>query len=219
VGSPPGQKLGMGRQALTWLVTAAAAICLMNRHEWITRHRRRRRWARALRTRRVQVRILHSLPEAVPSLPTVAVTPPPAPLVLSDSTHTSAPPPMPISQDALEAAIRNALPVAHLEVTDESSGCGENYAVLVVSDAFEGKTTLFRHRFSEHSPTVGSYRASGVDASCSQRGAEGRDCADARVLAGACPLAGPGSLLMGRIYVAQKTFTPKQYQAYLAKSA
>lgn len=55
---------------------------------------------------------------------------------------------MPISQPALEEAIRAAIPCDHLEVIDDSNGCGENYAVLVVSSAFEGKTTLNRHRFS-----------------------------------------------------------------------
>ncbi|KAJ4481046.1 bola protein, partial [Lentinula aciculospora] len=47
----------------------------------------------------------------------------------------------------LEAAIRNALPVSHLEIKDQSSGCGESYAIVLVSDAFEGKNTLARHRF------------------------------------------------------------------------
>jgi stress-induced morphogen len=59
------------------------------------------------------------------------------------------PPAMPISQSALEEAIRAAIPCTHLEVIDESSGCGDKYAVLVVSDAFAGKTTLARHRFSQ----------------------------------------------------------------------
>ncbi|CAL1697883.1 unnamed protein product [Somion occarium] len=54
---------------------------------------------------------------------------------------------MPVSLSDLEAAIRNAIPVAHLEIDDQSSGCGENYAVLIVSEAFEGKSTLARHRF------------------------------------------------------------------------
>ncbi|KAF5381898.1 hypothetical protein D9757_007591 [Collybiopsis confluens] len=47
----------------------------------------------------------------------------------------------------LEAAIRAALPVSHLEIEDQSSGCGENYSIVLVSDAFEGKNTLARHRF------------------------------------------------------------------------
>ncbi|KAF9645180.1 bola-like protein [Thelephora ganbajun] len=46
----------------------------------------------------------------------------------------------------LETAIRDAFPIIHLEIEDTSSGCGENYSVLIVSPAFEGKTTLARHR-------------------------------------------------------------------------
>jgi len=41
---------------------------------------------------------------------------------------------MPINLVDLEAAIRNAVPVAHLEVEDQSSGCGENYAIVIVSE-------------------------------------------------------------------------------------
>jgi len=54
---------------------------------------------------------------------------------------------MPIGQKDLESAIRAAIPVSHLEIIDQSSGCGENYAVFVVSEAFEGRNTLARHRF------------------------------------------------------------------------
>lgn len=39
-----------------------------------------------------------------------------------------------IATSELESAIRTAIPVAHLDIIDESNGCGENYAVLVVSD-------------------------------------------------------------------------------------
>ncbi|KAI0656243.1 hypothetical protein C8Q70DRAFT_343226 [Cubamyces menziesii] len=84
---------------------------------------------------------------------------------------------MPISAADLEAAIRAAMPVTYLEIEDTSNGCGENYSVFVVSQvcmrcpsgsrssgpssngtsgtsrpamqAFEGKNTLARHRFSE----------------------------------------------------------------------
>ncbi|GBE87480.1 bola protein [Sparassis latifolia] len=54
---------------------------------------------------------------------------------------------MPISSPDLERAIRSAIAVTHLQITDQSSGCGENYAVFIVSEAFEGKNTLARHRF------------------------------------------------------------------------
>ncbi|KAF8870636.1 bola protein [Gymnopilus junonius] len=53
---------------------------------------------------------------------------------------------MPIDTIALEKAIKRAIPVTHLEIEDQSSGCGESYAIVLVSDAFEKKTTLQRHR-------------------------------------------------------------------------
>ncbi|KAF8464813.1 bola protein [Gautieria morchelliformis] len=53
---------------------------------------------------------------------------------------------MPVSLVDLEQALRNALPISHLEIIDQSSGCGESYAVLIVSESFEGKMTLARHR-------------------------------------------------------------------------
>ncbi|KJA22192.1 hypothetical protein HYPSUDRAFT_41370 [Hypholoma sublateritium FD-334 SS-4] len=53
---------------------------------------------------------------------------------------------MPIDTIALEKAIKRAIPVTHLEIEDQSSGCGDNYAIVLVSEAFQGKTTLARHR-------------------------------------------------------------------------
>ncbi|KAF8889663.1 bola protein [Infundibulicybe gibba] len=53
---------------------------------------------------------------------------------------------MPIAVSDLEAAIKDAIPVSHLEIEDQSNGCGENYAIILVSEAFQGKTTLARHR-------------------------------------------------------------------------
>jgi hypothetical protein len=38
----------------------------------------------------------------------------------------------------LESAIRTAIPVSHLEIIDQSNGCGENYAILVVSEVRRG---------------------------------------------------------------------------------
>jgi hypothetical protein len=61
---------------------------------------------------------------------------------------------MPISQATLEEAIRAAIPCQHLVIEDTSNGCGENYAILVVSESFEGKTTLARHRWSEYRPST-----------------------------------------------------------------
>ncbi|CUA71158.1 hypothetical protein RSOLAG22IIIB_09381 [Rhizoctonia solani] len=53
---------------------------------------------------------------------------------------------MPISAESLETALRAAFDPSHLEIIDASNGCGENYAVIIVSKVFEGKMTLARHR-------------------------------------------------------------------------
>ncbi|KAH9993058.1 bola protein [Russula vinacea] len=53
---------------------------------------------------------------------------------------------MPVTREELEAAIRAAIQVTHVNVEDNSGGCGEKYSVLIVSKDFEGKTTLARHR-------------------------------------------------------------------------
>ncbi|KAF8460345.1 bola-like protein [Russula ochroleuca] len=53
---------------------------------------------------------------------------------------------MPVTQEELEAVIRAAIQVTYVNVEDNSGGCGEKYAVLIVSKDFEGKTTLARHR-------------------------------------------------------------------------
>jgi acid stress-induced BolA-like protein IbaG/YrbA len=35
------------------------------------------------------------------------------------------------------------------EILDMSNGCGENYAVIIVSEQFEGKVTIVRHRLGK----------------------------------------------------------------------
>ena len=40
---------------------------------------------------------------------------------------------MGVDLDQLEKAVRDAFPVDHLEIEDQSNGCGENYAIVVVS--------------------------------------------------------------------------------------
>lgn len=86
---------------------------------------------------------------------------------------------MPVDIKALEETIRSAFPITHLEIEDRSSGCGENFSVLIVSSVshatgwpgfaksylndlrrvqiFEGKTTLAKHRLSgslSHNPKL-----------------------------------------------------------------
>ena len=41
---------------------------------------------------------------------------------------------MPIDTVALEKAIKRAIPVTYLEIEDQSSGCGESYAIVLVSE-------------------------------------------------------------------------------------
>jgi stress-induced morphogen len=41
---------------------------------------------------------------------------------------------MPIDPIALEKAIKRAIPVSHMEIQDQSSGCGESYAIVLVSE-------------------------------------------------------------------------------------
>ncbi|KAF8235875.1 bola-like protein [Tricholoma matsutake] len=53
---------------------------------------------------------------------------------------------MPVNITDIETAIKEALPVSYLEVNDQSNGCGESYSIVVVSEAFEGKSILARHR-------------------------------------------------------------------------
>lgn len=77
---------------------------------------------------------------------------------------------MPVSAATLETAIKRAIPVSHLEIRDDSDGCGDKYTVLIVSEVrqfssfiefcldfytdiskiFAGKTTLARHRLGKY---------------------------------------------------------------------
>lgn len=41
---------------------------------------------------------------------------------------------MPVQLADLEKAIRDAFPVSYLQIEDQSSGCGESYSVLLVSE-------------------------------------------------------------------------------------
>jgi stress-induced morphogen len=41
---------------------------------------------------------------------------------------------MPIIADEIEQTLRSTIPITHLEIIDESSGCGESYSIFVVSE-------------------------------------------------------------------------------------
>ncbi|CAJ0930119.1 unnamed protein product, partial [Mesorhabditis belari] len=57
---------------------------------------------------------------------------------------------MPISEDDLRAKLQTLNP-EHLEVTDESDGCGAKFQLVIVSEVFKGKTTLASHRLVQDS--------------------------------------------------------------------
>jgi hypothetical protein len=50
---------------------------------------------------------------------------------------------MPITPAELEAAVRAAIQVTHIEVEDNSGSCGDNYSVLIVSKV----STVAYHAF------------------------------------------------------------------------
>ncbi|XP_039750717.1 bolA-like protein 2 [Pararge aegeria] len=46
----------------------------------------------------------------------------------------------------LKEKLIKELDAVHVEVTDESDGCGGKFSALIVSDRFRGKPLLARHR-------------------------------------------------------------------------
>ncbi|KAF9624861.1 hypothetical protein IFM89_015415 [Coptis chinensis] len=53
---------------------------------------------------------------------------------------------MGVTKEGVEASLKSKLSPTHLEVIDTSGGCGASFAVEVVSEQFEGKRLLERHR-------------------------------------------------------------------------
>ena len=53
---------------------------------------------------------------------------------------------MPITESELKEKLSKALEPEHLEVVDESDGCGGKFNCVIVSKQFEGKPLLARHR-------------------------------------------------------------------------
>uniref|UniRef100_A0A1I8ABV3 BolA-like protein n=1 Tax=Steinernema glaseri TaxID=37863 RepID=A0A1I8ABV3_9BILA len=51
-----------------------------------------------------------------------------------------------VSEKEVEAKIVTALAPTHLEVVDESDGCGAKFNIVVVSEQFQGKGKLSCHR-------------------------------------------------------------------------
>ncbi|XP_020088972.1 protein BOLA2 [Ananas comosus] len=53
---------------------------------------------------------------------------------------------MGVTKEDVEAALNSALSPSHLEVIDTSGGCGASFDIEIVSEKFEGKRLLDRHR-------------------------------------------------------------------------
>lgn len=53
---------------------------------------------------------------------------------------------MSLTSDQLSQIIRERLSAQEVEVQDMSGGCGQAFAVIIVSDIFVGKNKLARHR-------------------------------------------------------------------------
>ncbi|GJU37634.1 protein BOLA2 [Tanacetum coccineum] len=53
---------------------------------------------------------------------------------------------MGVSKEQVESALRSKLSPTHIEVVDTSGGCGASFQVEIVSEQFEGKRLLERHR-------------------------------------------------------------------------
>ncbi|EDV22618.1 BolA-like protein 2 [Trichoplax sp. H2] len=53
---------------------------------------------------------------------------------------------MSVSADTIENKLKNELNASFVKVEDISGGCGSSYSVIIVSEKFEGKPLLQRHR-------------------------------------------------------------------------
>ncbi|KAL7102164.1 hypothetical protein ACP275_08G102000 [Erythranthe tilingii] len=53
---------------------------------------------------------------------------------------------MAVTKEQVESTLNSKLNPSHLDVSDTSGGCGASYCVEIVSEQFEGKRLLERHR-------------------------------------------------------------------------
>ncbi|XP_027179461.1 protein BOLA2 [Coffea eugenioides] len=53
---------------------------------------------------------------------------------------------MGVTKEQVESSLKSKLSPSHLEVVDVSGGCGAKFTVEIVSEQFEGKRLLERHR-------------------------------------------------------------------------
>ncbi|CAH4030617.1 bolA-like protein 2 [Pieris brassicae] len=50
------------------------------------------------------------------------------------------------TEEYIKEKLTKELDAVHVEVIDDSDGCGAKFSVLVVSDKFQGKPLLARHK-------------------------------------------------------------------------
>lgn len=76
---------------------------------------------------------------------TYATTPMAAP---TDTAATEVQNSTGITPETLTETLKNssALNASHVDIQDISGGCGQSFAAMIVSDAFQGKSALQRHR-------------------------------------------------------------------------
>ncbi|GMI99377.1 homolog of E.coli BolA 2, BolA3 [Hibiscus trionum] len=53
---------------------------------------------------------------------------------------------MGVTKEQVESSLTSKLKPLHLEVIDTSGGCGASFVIEIVSEQFEGKRLLERHR-------------------------------------------------------------------------
>lgn len=58
---------------------------------------------------------------------------------------------MALTSSSLEEIIKDRLQATVVEVQDMSGGCGQLFAVIIVSDLFKNKNKLMRHRLVNNS--------------------------------------------------------------------
>ncbi|KAJ4843616.1 BolA-like protein 2 [Turnera subulata] len=51
-----------------------------------------------------------------------------------------------VTKEQVESTLQSKLNPSHLEVIDTSGGCGASFEIEIVSEQFEGKRLLERHR-------------------------------------------------------------------------
>lgn len=53
---------------------------------------------------------------------------------------------MPYSEQQIKDKVTEGLKASHVEVVDQSDGCGAKFSIVIVSELFQGKPPLSRHR-------------------------------------------------------------------------